>query len=161
MPGVRIVEVEEPVGGAVDVDEISVVVITVLRIESELECSSAAIEDSEGAEVCIASKRGSLAQDVCGALQQENWTRKDDREQHSTGECVTVIGDRAECNPCAEGHAAGNWLPFRQIGNTIAVAVIPVAIGWQRIPRLARRTIGFHVHRKQSGGAIHAEARCK
>src|SRR5215217_1510377 len=79
-PGARVVEVEVRFGAAVDVDQCAGVVVTVFRIESKLERAGAAIEHSEGAEVCVFVDRGSLLEDARGSLNQKNWTRKHDRE---------------------------------------------------------------------------------
>ncbi len=157
MPVVRIVKVEETVSRTVDIDEIAVVVVTVFRVKSELERTGASVEHGDGAEVCVIGKRGAFAQNVSRALQQQDWTRKYDREQHASRERVTVVGNRAERDTRAKGHTADNRFPFCEISNAILALVIPIGFGSKLVPGLVRIAIRFHVHCEQTGRAVDAE----
>ena len=171
MPARSVIEVEERLGAAGDVDQLPAIAVLVARHEAHEEVASAEVEDDESAEQGILGQAGALLEQISLALEQDDRPREGDEQEKGAVEGEAVVGDGPERDTAAQGEAVLHRVPFAaQIGDTDDRALVPpgaaievfepllvgVAVRVQGVGFGA--LVGRHLDGHETGDAIEAEA---
>ncbi len=158
VPAHRVVEIEQRLGAAADLDHLAGERVFVEDVEADQERPLAPVDHRERPEQRILREARALLEDVALALDEEDRAGKDNGEQEAPGEGEAVVGHRADGDAAAEGDAALLVAPLDQVGDADLRPLVPPFARADAVPGLVGLLVGLHVADKEPGEAVEPEA---
>ncbi|HEX6480490.1 MAG TPA: hypothetical protein VF043_16765 [Ktedonobacteraceae bacterium] len=113
------------------------------------------VQHGQGAKIGVLIQPGTILQQAGLAFDQQHGSGEDDHKQHSAGESVAVIGERAHRGACAKRHRSRLFRPLlTQVNHADRSAQVPAMSRIEAVPFVACSLVRLHAEREESCHAV-------